>query len=334
MTIKRLFILLGISCMGLASNEALAQKVKKEGLGYYNYLKPRLSSALDDATHYYLDIELSNDELYRQKLIEEKININKFEKATVNDDYQFTIKIIESPFKFGRSERKTSTKKVSKNGTESSVSEYYFTGSLGYSYSFIVLDANQEEIYRELIRGSVTAKGRSSTSLSTAQKNYSYDKLAAKDKVVDNFIDRASFLFNQQFTDTEQSISVRIPYVVEKKFSYPNFSKATTLLQEVHASAENSFGLNESQQNQLQEAIQLWETVISELDANDKKAKVNTEVAAAAYFNQGLSYFMQNKYAEAKQAFIKSNELDQVMGSLDNWIKLSGDFEAIIAYRK
>ncbi len=309
--------------IGLSFN-SIAQKIKKEAFGYFNYHEPRASLALDNATHYYLKVEISDEDLHRRKLIEDKLEINQFKKAGASDEYQFTIDIKEGDFKFSPSKRNSSSKKVTTNGVEKTVTEYYFTGTLGYHYTFKVLDKDGNEVYRELLTGNVGTKGRRSTSLSKAQKYYSYDKFEAKENVVNDFINRAGRLFNEHFTDIERSIQIKVPAILGKKYKYPEYDEGFKLLKSVYDKNNTSYQLDEESRKDLNKAIGLFDDLLKEADIENAKAKVNDKIAAALHFNIAIAQFMLGNYRESLKHFENAQSIKaNILGSALNWVNVT-----------
>jgi hypothetical protein len=331
---KNLSTYLSLTFLILCSGQTFAQNIKKETFGLYNYLQPRASIALDNAKMYYLKVEISDDELHRRKLIEEELDINNFSLAGASDEYQFTIEIIESDFKFGDSKKKSTSRTVTESGKERSITEYFYEGSMGYSYIVKVLDKQDQELFREIIRGNVTTKGRKSTSYSSALKMYNRDKFLAREKVVNDFIDKASSAINEQFTDVEKTMYMRVPYVKSKKFQYPEFDEAYALLRKSYDALNLDVTIQEETVNDLNKAIELLTPYISEIDLEDKKAKVNRNVASATHFDIGLAYFMMRNYEQAKKHFNESNTIENsVVAGIPNWLYLAETFDGFVKNR-
>lgn len=316
-------------CSGL-----FAQSIKKETFGLYNYLQPRVSSALDDAKLYYLKIELSDDELHRRKSIEEELEINKFDLAGASDEYDFTIQINESDFKFGESKRQSASRTVTENGKERRITDYYYVGTMGYSYVIKVLDKNDEELFREIISGNVTTKGSKSTSYSSALKSYNRQKFTAKEKVVGDFIDKASAAISEYFTDVEKTMYMRVPYVKSKKFDYPEFDQAYALLEKSYNSLNDDVNISETTIADLNQVIELLTSYLNEADIENKKAKVNRDVTSATHFDIGMAYFMMRDYTNAKMHFSKCMEIEKgVVAGIPNWLYLAETFESNVQNR-
>ena len=107
-----------ISIFSFLSFGIQAQKIKKEKFGYYNYIQPRATKALDDFNYFSLEVEITDDDAYRRKLIENELDIEKFKAAGADNKPQFIVKIIESPFKFRNPTKKSFVEKYRVNGVE------------------------------------------------------------------------------------------------------------------------------------------------------------------------------------------------------------------------
>lgn len=59
------------------------------------------------------------------------------------------------------------------------------------------------------------------------------------------------------------------------------------------------------------EAMQLINAALQEHDPNNKKARIDNEVAAVCYYYKAYAYFVMKQFHEAEEAILKSEELDK-----------------------
>ncbi len=308
----------------LAMGSASAQKIKKEALGHFNYLQPSVSNALDEAKFYFLDISISANDAYRRKMIERELSIEQFQMANADDPQDFVINIVEAPFQFGPSEKKTSTEKYKDGAVEKSRTIYYYQGTLKYHYTLKVLGKNEEELFRKIISGTEKTKGRSSTSQMDAHDYFIKDKLGYKDKAVKKCADAMSKAFNEYFVDTKKAVQVKLLTIDGKKFDFSEYQKSIQTMSDVYGELHASYEKSAEAEAKLKTCISYWEEFLKDATPEDKKSVKNAKVTAATYFNLGVAHFFNQDYAQALESFEESKRLDKgVIASITSWIYAS-----------
>ena len=329
---NRIIVLgLFLLCFGIDTE---AQKVKKDGLGYYNYFQPRASTQLDDAELYFLKVEISDGDAYRRGMFEEQLAIEKFKMASADDEAHFTINIVEMPFKFGESTRKSFSEKYKAGEVEKTRTMYYYEGKVSHQYILKVLDASGAEILREVISGTTTARGRNSSSMREAHSFYIKDKLTFKENAVKSSAEKIQDYFNEQYVDVEKTIHVRIPYVKDGKFEYPGFAAAVEDLKKAYDLLNGNNGMPLEAEEALKRCLLFWPEFLKDAEPENKKARVNREVAAAAYYNLGMTHFLAENWADAAENFQKAAELEKnIVAGVQNWAYVSGQCAERLANR-
>jgi len=297
---------------------SFAQKVKKDGLGYFNYVQPRSSTLLDEVLNYKINVETQSDNTYRRELIEKEFSINGFSKIEDRNRAGFMISIEETPFKFGLSKKQTIS------GGENGQTSYFYKGKIDYLYKLKVLDIEGKEVYIDVLRGDSKTVGRSSTSIKDAHQNYIKDKHQFKENCAKEAAQKLSKSFNDHFTDIEKTVHLRVVNIKEKKYEYPGFHKAYNDLKAMYTILNVDNTKTEQSTKLKDNCIAFWTDFVKGATPDDKKSRINAEVTAAAYYDLGLVYFFDGNFKEATLNFEKAASYDKtVVAGIMNWIHIS-----------
>ncbi len=313
-----LITVLSLGLFLASSIPVLAQKVKKEGLGYFNYQQPRASKVLDSAKYYTLHISTEEGGAFRKDIILEEMKIPAFSRIEDRNKADFMISIEELAFTFGKEKKKNIS------GGKDGATSHYYAGSIEYHYLLKVLNNNGEEIYRKIAKGSVNTRGRSSTSLTDAHRNYVKDKNTFKENCAKEAAKFFEISFNEEFTDVAKTIHLRAAYIKAKKYNYEGFDKAyANLLKLYEILSLDSSPTTET--IKLKEAcIDYWKIFVQEVDMDNKKARVTPGAAAAGHYNMGLVYFFCGDFVLATEQFERAQSFDKtVVAGIMNWIYIS-----------
>lgn len=102
--------------------------------------------------------------------------------------------------------------------------------------------------------------------------------------------------------------SFKIYSAKDKSFSYEELEHAKELAIEAYEAFQNK-KYSEQPFNQLNEAISIWEKELTNLDASNKKARINKNIAKGIYENLGHAYLYTYQISKAIEAFEKSIQL-------------------------
>lgn len=291
------FITLLLSVFVVSNSFVFAQKVKTEGLGYYNYIHPRSNTELDNLSRYFIHVETHDGESYRRELIERELNLDTYQRVQDRNVAEFMIHIEEAEFKFGPS------KKKSISGGENGATTYYYAGTIDYHYLIKVLNTSGEEITRKIVKGSVKTSGRSSTSVTDAHRNYKSDKNKFKENCAKEAANKLGKWFKDAFLDQEKTLHLRATTIKSKKFDYPGFQNAFTDLTLIYDAINSGESLSDEIKTKRDNCITFWTEFVKDKTPEDKKSRINADVTAAAYYNLGLVYFFDRQFKMANTYF-------------------------------
>lgn len=301
-----------------------AQKIKKEKFGYFNYIQPRASSVLNQLEYYSLEVEITEDDAYRRKMIEKELTIKPFKSAGIDNTPEFTIKIIESPFKFKTPVKKNYQEKYKFEGEDKMRTMYFYEGTMGYHYLMKVLDASGNEIFREISKGVEKTKGRNAESQIQAMDQYVKDKYQSKDLAVKKVSDQLSDAFNNYFNDLKKTVQIGGFIITEKEFKYEEFNTASANLLRCYNLLNVTMEGTEETDDLLKNSVQLLNEFLKASTPTEKKSRVNAKITAATHYKLGLAHFMSRDFKQAQSAFEQAASFDKsVVPGILNWIYLS-----------
>lgn len=316
----RRFITLLLSIFVVSNSFVFAQKVKTEGLGYYNYIHPRASTELDNMSRYFIHVATQDGEAYRRELIESELKLDAYQRVQDRNIAEFMIQIDEAEFKFGPS------KKKSISGGENGATTHYYAGTIDYHYLIRVLNTSGEELTRKIQRGSLKTSGRSSTSVKDAHRNYIADKHKFKENCAKEAATKMGNWFKDTFLDQEKTLHLRATTIKNKKFEYPGFQSAYNDLRLIYDAINSGEKLNAEVETKRDNCISFWTEFVKDKTPEDKKSRINADVTAAAYYNLGLVYFFDRQFKMANTYFQKAMLYNKnVVAGLMNLSYVSAD---------
>lgn len=280
----------------------MAQKIDREKLGYFNYQQPPASDELADAQYYLMKVELSDQDAYRRELAEQNFDGGQFIMADAGDEPDFTIEIREGTYSYGSPEKKSYN-----NDGET---WYYYQGNVRYHFTLEVQNAEGEEIFRDDITGSEKMRGDATGSLSVANDYYVKKKTQVRQDILIQQVKALEELFHNHFSTVDKTIHLNHVLIKEKKYEYPEFNEAAGNLERVYDILKVSGESTEESDELLELAIGFFEEFLKDANPEDKKARKNAEVTAAAYYNLGIAQFFSGNYEEAKLTLEKASSYD------------------------
>jgi len=318
-SLLRCFLVASLFC---ASVFAEAQKLDNIKFGYYNYIQPSATDALNGSKNFVLKIELKDGDAYRKDLFASGLDTEGFSEAPDPELAEFEIFIKEYKTSFTEATKSSSTEKYKEDGVEKSRTVYSYSSSASWHFAIFVYDKDRNELFREDIKGGDKLRGPSSTSIDRAHREYLNSKNGYKEKKVNEQVKALSEKFNEHFADLEKSTMVRGINIKAKKMDYDDFHAGFEGLEKAYAILAKSDGSTDESIGLINAAIPEFEKVLNEADLEDKKARVNADVAAAAHYDLGLAYFFNGDFTNSQKHFDEAVSINKkVAFDLRTWAK-------------
>ncbi len=297
----------------LIAFSSLAQKIDREKLGYINYTQNPVSAELLDFQYYELSFNTADNDAFRRKIFEQNFEISPQLTADGSEAIDFRIEVLEGLF--------TYTTPKAGNYTDKERKMYYYSSEMKYHYTLKVF-VKEKEIFRDDLRGSVKLQGQASESLTIANEYHVAKKEKVKQEIMPEVAEKVSLLYKNQYGFVTKTTFVNAIKIKEKKFEYPEFNKAFNNLERVCELVKASLSSQESV-DKLQESISIFKNFVTDATPEIKKSKKDADVTAAAYYNLGMSYFLNSDYTPATIAFKQAMSYDdKVVYDVEFYIKL------------
>ncbi len=293
-----------------------AQKKDKETIGTIQYVQyPEKPLSLDYKT-YKVIAKSSYSDPYRRDEMLKLTSLYGYEKmdSETEEKTHLVIELEEYPRQTGESEYKTKKTVVKKDGVESTVTTYYVVNSFKYKYTISLSDSNGT-IFEKALEGTQNVTGDDGKNYEEARAKYNKEMESQKNEVLKSCVSSLVSSCNDLHGFPIKLVSLYAYKIKPKKYNYDEFndawSKVNTSVEESNSSEQDvtSFESN------LKEAIEAYSKDLEEMDIDDKKARVNKDVAAAAYYNICLSYFLLKDYEKALDSLKKGREIDNGIGN-------------------
>lgn len=303
--------------LGLALPFAgLAQKPDREKLGYFNYTQPPASGDLSGKEFYLLEVELDGSDAYRRQIAQQHFKVNGFLQADADNPVDFTINIREGAFSFGTPKKSSYTREGK--------TYHYYKSDGRFHYTIKVLNQGEEEIFRDDATGSRTVKGDNSESLSLANEYHTKAKAQFKEEVMLEQLDVLARMFQDQYSNVEQTIHLNAIRIKERKHDYPEFNKAFDDLNRAYEILKVSNEPTDESEELLESIISTYTSFVADATPDKKKSKKDADVTAAAYYNLGVAQFLARDFEGAKNSLSKAASYDdRVMHDVEYLMKES-----------
>ncbi|TLX71061.1 leucine-rich repeat domain-containing protein [Labilibacter sediminis] len=125
---------------------------------------------------------------------------------------------------------------------------------------------------------------------SAYKKMHAKNDSILKNEVYDAMYNRAQDFVNKSISFYYKPEEIEVHYVkTNKEFDYSELQMAANTAVEGYQLLNNNYN-NQQGKDKLKEAIAVWEKTLAELDANNRKAKINKRVGGRLYKNIALAY--------------------------------------------
>lgn len=302
-----------------------AQKIDREYLGQYAYTQPPKNPVLIHYNSYAIDAMGAYSDAYKRDEIVHNFNLAGYNKVDIEQQSDFVIKIEEYPYRYSEVEKESKTEKYKVDGVEKTRILYAYVQAVDFKYVLTVRDDNGEKIYGYEYAGTDRIAGDYHSSSKEAYGNYKAELKKYKSGLTSSKISTLNTKVNNIVGFPVKSLAIRTGTVKAKKYKYDDYYKAFESFKSGLASVIESEENLDVAATSFNQAINGFETILSESDLENKKARINKKVTVAAYLNIGLSYFMLKDYVKASEYLEKAQEIDQSFGSLRICASISKD---------
>lgn len=246
--------------------------------------------------------------LFDDNIIANYITLEGYEKGTDNGVTVYAVLKGFEATEAVQQSRQYETK--NKNGTVTKNTKYYFELEYKHPIAIRVEHPVNGLLWEELVDGTDQFTKYKSKEFDAANK-YSIDGSikTLQNEIVVNNLKKANDMVNSKSGFTKIKRRTPMYYVKAKKFEYPKFEQAM-----MDAKTAYAFFTDESKDAEntalLKSCIENWKSVLTEKDLDDKKARINEDVAIAAYFNIIEAQIHIDDYQGAQMSLLELERID------------------------
>ncbi|MEO1652235.1 MAG: caspase family protein [Bacteroidota bacterium] len=299
-----------------------AQKVDNRRVNVSYTRKP--SHPLDQSIQFYKPDVLFTSGVTGQTLSKEALEskyLQLFGYTRSDDNYDVHIKAFVSPLMLDEVELNDREREKKIDGEKVKVKYYYYKVRYNCSINFEVSDT-KGIIYRQ--EGSSNTKSKNTQEFESTyelRKYWERNQRSFLENIyreqVDNSFSNFSAKLSSRYCYTRQSRStpINVPKSF-KSYDYPEYNEAYNKAREGLSQLETNPSIA---QKSIREAIAIWEKASTEINLDDKKARINKKVAVETYLNLAWAHVWLNEFDKAtfymdKKRAIRAGRLATIEG--------------------
>ena len=270
-------------------------------------------------------------EIQHQKVFDKNMLASTYLKLDgFNNSPDNSVKITATLFGFENLEPELKTKEESEYNNQSKTTvkiiTYWYEIQYKHPISLKITLPNGESIMDETFQQFSEYSKASTGSAKGAYPSYNKEAFLTQlqNKVIEDNMKVINGLINSKYGYQKAKRTSTITRIEPKKFTYDYFQQA-------YESAVAGYGILitdfKGASEKLNKAIDLWEKALTEFNPNEKKARIDGDVAIASHFNLAEAYIWINNFAKADEHLSKiiglepSNKEKKAVEELRNLLK-------------
>lgn len=248
--------------------------------------------------------------VYTPAEITTRLEIDGFNK-TLAPDSNIKVEVILLGFQYNKPTLKITEKSIKqKDGSVTKVPYYQYEIQNKHPMSLKVIGVDNTIVYEDNLT-EFNAFKTATTDLFESQAaldvywNANQNKfLSDLDQTITNQnLTTINIMLNDKFGYSPRTYNVDVFSVKEKKHGYDDFERAFIAAKDGYRRLNSG---DDTYKESLNKAVKEWETALQQADVENRKARVNANVASVAYLNLAEAYMWMGEYNKAYTA------LDQV----------------------
>lgn len=298
---KNLFLALALLVGGLSH----AQNLDPTKLFELEYEIPPTSQTYATLSTFYVEM-VNSYNLNVKGIIESEINHNRYKIVGERSAADVYLKVSSSaqtvsPKKYtSKTEARTDSK-----GNKYNVTTYTFEGTYKYTVMVEMINKNGE-IVKSTIETSSNPITESASDLSSAESAFDRKKNETETSTFRSLALSGFRKIEAEYFIALESVTVTPIKVKSRKFDYTDMNDAADLVTTWLTSKDYNMETAE-----IKKAIAIYEAALQELNAEEKKVRVNAEIGAVCNYMLAVLNFAAKKYAMANDLILKSEGLDK-----------------------
>lgn len=290
----------------LAASTVTAQKIDKENCGDHTYIQNPLDLSLQGLTFYRVTATVPNNNAYLVQTAASATNLEGFTKTTSPGEAEFTVNYTIFPLTCSSPKYEQTKREYEKDGVKKVSYSHSYTTTYTFRVDVQILDQAGMEVYQTTSNGSGSVYKTSSKNASEAKDFHDAELVRVKNNKNGEVIKGINRTLNERFATMTKTFNLRITKVKPKKYEYDEYNAATESLKALVNITD------QAEKNEIcEKAIALWNEDLKESAPEERKARIDKSVTAAAYYNIAHAYFVMGEYAKSAENFEKAQEFDK-----------------------
>lgn len=317
------FISLVLVFLAFQSVNINAQRLDRESLGTYKYTQLPINPILVQFHTYRVEGEGQYSDAYRRDAVISATNIAGFEKKGEGADVDMVVKVEEYPLRWSDAKQSSSVEKYKVDGVEKSKTVYSYSQSVTCKYVLKIYNRNGESIYSKEYSASESFSSGNYDKSGDAYNAMNKQKEYFNTNVIPNSVGALCRIVNDEVGFPVKSFDIRTALIKPKKFTYEDFDKSMEFFNKGIAIITAKEDDIEAAGVEFKEAIAIWEKMLTEANLEDRKARIDKDIATLLYLNIALCHTMLKDYPKAIELYTKGQELDKNFCAMDEGMKLA-----------
>lgn len=304
---------------------AMGQSLDRENLPAVKYVRLPLEP-LDTAVvkTFKVNVTTSDNNPYTRDLVVGRVVLDGF-KSVREGDTDLTINVEVYPIVHSEPSLQTKQTTTKKDGVEKTVTTYYYTSTFTSKVTLRLQKATGEELFATESADKTSVSGQDASTSKDAYNAYTPAREESAKKAVEDHLARLKYSINSKYGYTVIPANMMAFKVKAKKFPYDDFNAAYPKFEAAIGLYNPKNGLSAENQKMVSDGIDALQKEIAQYEPENKKARVDKDVASAAYYNVSVGYFLLRKYDDAINALAKAEEIRKGIGWADAMSSLYTD---------
>lgn len=235
------------------------------------------------------------------------LKMDGYSKGT---DNPVKISVTLHGFENSEPELKTSQSSVYNSSTQSTttVTNYWYEMNYKHPVSLKVEDPFAGILLNEMLAGTEVFSNYRSVTKQGSYPPFTKENVLAdlQTKIVDDNMKKMNEYLNSQFGYSKVKDTVILYRVEAKKFNYDDYQQA-------FEAANMAYSLLASDRKmaveKLNTSIAAWQKILEEYNPDDKKARIDGDIAIATYLNLASAYIWLDEYMKVEEMLVKITTL-------------------------
>ena len=231
-------------------------------------------------------------------------NIYSLQAGIETSDMYFTNEVYRV-WKKNATPTATQSTSTDKQGNTITTTTYKYESEEDIRFELNLFLANGTRISSNTQRERLTISGTSTTSYQSAYDDYNRNRTKKTTEIIERLSKETYDKIANEYLFTQQFIYFYSIGVKSRKMDYSDINMAAEYMKKWLASNPTDM-----MSQDVVEANKIYDAAMMEFEPENKKARIDKEIAAVVYYAKACQEFMLSNYRKAEEYILKSEEFD------------------------